>query len=585
MAKYSIGVDYGSLSGRAVLVDVETGEELATSILEYPHAVMETQLPDGTTLGVDWALQHPQDYLDVLGHTVPSVLKQANVSADDVIGVGIDFTACTVLPVKEDGTPLCFIDKYKSEPHAYVKLWKHHAAQDKANQLNETAARLGEKWLGRYGGKISSEWLFPKLWQILDENETLYNEMDYFIEAADWVVWQLTGAQTRNSCTAGYKAIWHKQDEYPSKEFFKELDPRLENVVEDKLNCPVTPIGVKAGEICEAAAALTGLKVGTAVAIANVDAHVCVPAVKIDGARKMLAIIGTSTCHMLLGDEEHEVPGMCGVVEDGILPGFYGYEAGQSCVGDHFAWFVKNCVSKACYDAAEAEGKDIHVYLTEKASQLAVGESGLVALDWWNGNRSVLVDVDLTGVMVGMTLLTKPEEMYRALIEATAYGTRKIIETFEQNGVPVDEFYAAGGIAEKNTMMMQIYADVIKKPVKISGSLQGPALGSAIFGSVAAGSVRGGYDSVFEASQVMGKLKDVVYTPIKENSEVYDQLFNEYSLLHDYFGRGENDVLKRLKEIKKNAKVKESKDNVVYLGEEQNVSSVVSEIEDQTKEA
>lgn len=585
MAKYSIGVDYGSLSGRAVLVDVETGEELATSILEYPHAVMETQLPDGTTLGVDWALQHPQDYLDVLGHTVPSVLKQANVSADDVIGVGIDFTACTVLPVKEDGTPLCFIDKYKSEPHAYVKLWKHHAAQDKANQLNETAARLGEKWLGRYGGKISSEWLFPKLWQILDENETLYNEMDYFIEAADWVVWQLTGAQTRNSCTAGYKAIWHKQDEYPSKEFFKELDPRLENVVEDKLNCPVTPIGVKAGEICEAAAALTGLKVGTAVAIANVDAHVCVPAVKIDGARKMLAIIGTSTCHMLLGDEEHEVPGMCGVVEDGILPGFYGYEAGQSCVGDHFAWFVKNCVSKACYDAAEAEGKDIHVYLTEKASQLAVGESGLVALDWWNGNRSVLVDVDLTGVMVGMTLLTKPEEMYRALIEATAYGTRKIIETFEQNGVPVDEFYAAGGIAEKNTMMMQIYADVIKKPVKISGSLQGPALGSAIFGSVAAGSVRGGYDSVFEASQVMGKLKDVVYRPIKENSEVYDQLFNEYSLLHDYFGRGENDVLKRLKEIKKNAKVKESKDNVVYLGEEQNVSSVVSEIEDQTKEA
>ncbi|MGL4372430.1 MAG: FGGY-family carbohydrate kinase, partial [Turicibacter sp.] len=314
-----------------------------------------------------------------------------------------------------------------------------------------------------------------------------------------------------------------------------------------------SPIGVKAGEISEKAAQLTGLRIGTAVAVGNVDAHVCVPAVKIDGSKKMLAIMGTSTCHMLLGDFEQEVPGMCGVVEDGILPGFYGYEAGQSCVGDHFAWFVKNCVSKDYHDQAKACGKDIHVYLTEKAEKLAIGESGLVALDWWNGNRSVLVDVDLTGVMVGMNLLTKPEEMYRALIEATAYGTRKIIETFEENGVLIDEFYAAGGIAEKNTMMMQIYADVIKKPVKISGSLQGPALGSAIFGSVAAGKERGGYESVFEASQVMGKLKDVVYEPIIENSEAYDCLYAEYTNLHDYFGRGSNDVMKRLKEIKKNA--------------------------------
>lgn len=581
MAKYSIGIDYGSLSGRAVLVNVQTGKEVATSILEYQHAVMENNLPDGTKLGVDWALQHPQDYLDVLSHTIPDVLKQADIDAEDVIGVGIDFTACTVLPVKSDGTPLCFLEQYKSEPHAYVKLWKHHAAQDKANQLNEVASQMGEEWLSRYGGKISSEWLFPKLWQILDESENIYNAMDYFIEAADWVVWQLTGQQTRNSCTAGYKAIWHKQDGYPSKEFFKSLDPRLENVVEEKLNCSVTPIGMKAGEITETAASLTGLKVGTAVAIANVDAHVCVPAVKIDGARKMLAIMGTSTCHMLLGDEEHEVPGMCGVVEDGILPGYYGYEAGQSCVGDHFAWFVKNCVSKEYYDAASAEGKDIHAYLTEKANQLSVGESGLVALDWWNGNRSVLVDVDLTGVMVGMTLLTKPEEMYRALIEATAYGTRKIIETFEQNGVPVDEFYAAGGIAEKNTMMMQIYADVIKKPIKISGSLQGPALGSAIFGSVAAGASNGGYDSVFEASKVMGKLKEVVYTPIPENSAVYDELFKEYSVLHDYFGRGTNDVLKRLKDIKKDAKeMKNHKKAHSFLIEDKCLTKVESNIKE-----
>ena len=551
MAKYVIGVDFGTLSGRALLVNVETGEELSTAVYEYPHAVMDEALPSGKELPPDWALQHPQDYLDVFAHTIPAVLKEAGVSAEDVIGVGIDFTACTLLPVKADGTPLCFLEQYKDEPHAYIKLWKHHAAQDKANKLNEIAERTGQKWLSRYGGKISSEWAFPKIWQTLDEAPHIYQEADYFIEAADWVIWQLTGVQTRNSCTAGYKAIWHKKEGYPEKEFFKALDPRLENVVEDKLNCPVSPLGSKAGEITEKAASLTGLKPGTAVAVANVDAHVTVPAVKIDGPGKMLAIMGTSTCHILLGTKEQTVPGMCGVVEDGVCPGYFGYEAGQSCVGDHFAWFVENCVSAEYYEAAKAEGLNIHQYLTKKAEQLKVGESGLLALDWWNGNRSVLVDVDLTGLMLGMTLQTKPEEMYRALIEATAYGTRKIIETFRENGVPVEEFYASGGISYKNPMAMQIYADIIKLPIKIGGSAQGPALGSAIFAAVAAGSERGGYDDVFEAARIMGKLRDTVYYPNPANSEVYDKLYKEYSILHDYFGRGANDVMKRLKEIKK----------------------------------
>ncbi|MFU0827732.1 MAG: Ribulokinase [Lachnoclostridium sp.] len=551
MPKYSIGVDFGTLSGRALLVNVETGEELADATLEYAHAVMDEELPSGKKLPPDWALQHPSDYLEVFGKTIPAVLKKSGVSPDDVIGIGIDFTACTMLPVKADGTPLCLIDQYKDEPHAYVKLWKHHAAQDKANKLNEIAMDMNQKWLARYGGKISSEWMFPKIWQILDEAPHIYEAADYFIEAADWVIWQLTGVQTRNSCTAGYKAIWHKKDGYPSKEFFKALDSRLENVVEEKLNCPISPLGSKAGEITEPAAALTGLKVGTAVAVANVDAHVTVPAVKIDGPGKLLAIMGTSTCHILLGTEEHNVPGMCGVVEDGVCPGYYGYEAGQSCVGDHFAWFVENCVSEEYYAAARKEGLNIHQYLTKKAEKLKVGQSGLLALDWWNGNRSVLVDVDLTGMLLGMTLQTKPEEIYRALIEATAYGTRKIIETFRANGVEVNEFYASGGISLKNPMAMQIYADIINLPIKIGGTTQGPALGSAIFGAVAAGSARGGYDDVFKAGSVMGKLKDIVYTPNPENVKIYDLLYQEYSRLHDYFGRGENDVMKRLKEIKK----------------------------------
>lgn len=551
MAKYTIGIDFGSLSGRAVLADTQSGAEIAMSEFDYPHGVMDQALPDGTKLGVDWALQDPRDYIDVLARTIPDLLRQTGAAPEDVVGIGTDFTACTVLPVKDDGTPLCFLPEFRANPHAYVKLWKHHAAQREANRLNEIAAARGETWLARYGGKISSEWELPKLWQVLEEAPDVYRAMDHWVEAADWIVWQLTGVQTRNSCTAGYKAMWHKREGYPDPSFFKALDPRLENVIQEKLRCPVTPLGRRAGGLTAKMAALTGLRAGTAVSIGNVDAHVTVPAVKIDGVGKLLGIMGTSTCHILLGEAERMTPGMCGVVEDGVLPGFFGYEAGQSCVGDHFAWLVKNCVPESYQAAAKARGLDIHAHLTELADALLPGESGLVALDWWNGNRSVLVDADLAGLMVGMTLRTRPEEMYRALIEATAFGTRKIVETFRQSGVPIDEFYASGGISQKNAMAMQIYADVLRMPVRIAGSPQGPALGSAIFGAVAAGRAAGGYDDIFEAARHMGKLRDAVYRPNRRHAALYDRLYGEYSSLHDYFGRGANDVMKRLKRLKK----------------------------------
>lgn len=550
--KYAIGVDFGTLSGRAVLVELDTGNEIATAVKEYPHGVMDEHLPGGNVkLEHDWALQHPQDYLDVFSQTIPAVLKESGVSPEDVIGVGVDFTACTILPIDKSGQPLCFDKKLESNPHAYVKLWKHHAAQDEANKLNEIAEKRGEEFLKLYGGKISSEWMIPKIWQVLDEAPEIYEHADRFLEATDWVVLQLTGQEMRNSCTAGYKAIWHKKMGYPSKDFFKALDPRLENVVEEKLSTDIYPIGSKAGEITEEAAKLTGLKPGTAVAVGNVDAHVAVPAVGITDAGKMLMIIGTSTCHMLLGNEEKMVPGMCGVVEDGIIPGYMGYEAGQSCVGDHFQWFIENCVPAEYTNEAKECGVSIHKVLREKASKLKPGQSGLVALDWWNGNRSVLVDVDLTGMIVGCTLLTKAEEIYRALIEATAYGTRMIIDTFEENGVPIEELYAAGGIAQKDEMMMQIYADVTNREIRISESTQTPALGSAMFGAVAAGAERGGYDSIVDAAKVMAKVRENIYKPIPENVELYEKLYQEYKILHDYFGRGENDVMKRLKEIKK----------------------------------
>jgi L-ribulokinase len=524
---------------------------MASSTRNYRARIYAWSQP-GTDIRLepDWALQDPNDYLEVFKQTIPAVLKESGVDSQDVIGLGIDFTACTMLPTKADGTPLCFLPEWRENPHAWVKLWKHHAAQPEANKLNEIAGELGYAFLDRYGGKISSEWFFPKAWQILDEAPEAYEAADRLLEGADWVVWQLTGEEKRNSCTAGYKAIWSKREGFPPNEFFKALDPRMENIIEEKMSSDIYPLGANAGGLTEEAAGWTGLKPGTAVAIANVDAHVSVPAATVAEPGRMVIIMGTSNCHMVLGTEESVVPGMCGYVEDGIVPGFFGYEAGQSCVGDHFAWFVENCVPAAYEREAKDRGLDVHQLLEEKATHLKPGESGLVALDWWNGNRSVLVDVDLTGVLLGATLATKPEEIYRALIEATAYGTRIIIETFEENGVPVTEIVATGGLPDRNKLLMQVYADVTGRPIHIAETRQGGAFGSAMHGAVAAGKAAGGYDSIAEASNHMARLRDEEYRPIPENKEVYDQLFAEYVTLHDYFGRGTNDVMKRLKDLK-----------------------------------
>jgi len=549
--KYAVGIDFGTESGRAVLVDVTTGEEVATAVHAYPDGVIDESLPgSGIELPPDFALQNPADYIEVLRVTIPAVLRQGRVVPDDVIGIGTDFTACTMLPIDEWGTPLCVKPAWRDNPYAWVKIWKHHAAQPEANELNRTARERGETFLRRYGGKISSEWLFPKILETLRKAPEVYEAADRYVEAADWIVIQLTGEERRNSCTAGYKAIWSKREGYPDADFFAALDPRLGDVIDEKLSQDITPLGQRAGGLTQEMAKITGLLPGTAVSVGNVDAHVSVPAATVVEPGRMVIIMGTSNCHMVLGDEERLVPGMCGVVEDGIIPGYFGYEAGQSCVGDHFAWFVDNCAPAAYREEAEAQGLNLHELLEQKAARQKPGEHGLLALDWWNGNRSVLVDVDLTGLLVGATLATKPEDIYRALIEATAYGTRVIIEAFEENGVAVDGIVACGGLPERNKLLMQIYADVSGREIRVSASQQTPALGSAMFGAVAAGTEAGGYDSIFEAAQHMARLKDDVYRPIAEHAAVYDKLYADYTRLHDYFGRGENDVMKRLKALR-----------------------------------
>ncbi len=548
--QYVVGVDFGTLSGRAVVVRVADGAELGTAVYEYKHGVIENRLPGSdVALGPAWALQAPSNWRDVLRNAVPEAVAAAGVPVTDVIGIGTDFTACTVLPTLADGTPLCEVRGMWFRPHAWPKLWKHHAAQPQADRINAVAEERGESWLPRYGGRISSEWQFAKALQVLEEDPETYRRADRWIEAADWIIWQLTGVETRNVCTAGYKGI-HTEDGYPSREYLEALNPAFGDFTA-KLEHPLSPLGGLAGRLTTEAAALTGLPAGIAVAVGNVDAHVTAAAADAVRPGQLVAIMGTSTCHVMSSEQLAEVPGMCGVVKDGIVDGLWGYEAGQSAVGDIFGWFVDTCVPPEYHAEAERRGQSVHDYLASLAEQQAVGRHGLIALDWHNGNRSVLVDHDLSAVVIGQTLETRPEDTYRALIEATAYGTRTILDAFEKSGVPVEEFIVAGGLL-KNQFLMQIYADILRRPLSVIRSSQGPALGSAIHAAVAAGA----YSDVPTAAAEMGGRTEAAFVPDPDRAEVYDRLYAEYRALHDYFAgerHGGSGVLHRLRALKNEA--------------------------------
>jgi L-ribulokinase len=551
-ARYVVGVDFGTLSGRAVVVRVSDGAEMGSAVHDYPHAVMERELAVGPAAGSalppDWALQVPADYVDVLSHAVPAAVREAGVTPDSVIGIATDFTSCTVLPTTADGTPLSELPDFADRPHAYVKLWKHHAAQGQADRINALAHERGEPWLNRYGGLISSEWQFAKGLQILEEDPDVYAATEHFVEAADWIVWQLCGSYVRNACCVGYKGIY-QDGAHPDHDFLSALNPDFADFVSDKLEHSIGQLGDVAGRLTEQAAAWTGLPAGIVVAVGNVDAHVTAPAADACEPGQMTAIMGTSTCHVMTSEQLAEVPGMCGVVDGGIVAGLWGYEAGQSGVGDIFGWFTNTAVPAAYERAAEERGLSLHEYLTELAAGQQVGQHGLVALDWHSGNRSVLVDHELSGVVVGQTLATRPEDTYRALLEATAFGTRTIVEAFRGAGVAVDELVVAGGLLQ-NQLLMQIYADVTRLPLSTIVSSQGPALGSAIHAAVAAGA----YPDVRAAATAMGGRSVEAYTPDEDNARRYDALYAEYQRLHDYFGRPgaeHNEVMHRLRAIRR----------------------------------
>jgi len=450
--------------------------------------------------------------------------------------------------VKKDLTPLCKLDAFCGRPNAWVKLWKHHAADKQADRLNQIARERQEPFLQWYGGKISSEWFVPKVMQTLEEDPEVYRAADYFMEASEWIVAVLSGRLHRNNCAAGYKCMWSREEGYPSNEFFEALHPELAHFVEQKLPAEIKTIGERVGSLTIEAAKLTGLPAGIAVAAGILDAHASMPAMGITKPKEMMMAMGTSLCHILNGTTRSAVEGICGCVYSGAMPGSYQYETGQPASGDILNWFVDHCVPPAYFEQAEAEGINIYAYLDKLAEKVAPGSNGLVALDWWNGNRSTLVDINLSGLMIGMTLATRTEEMYRALVEASAFGTRYILEACQRGGVEVETIYASGGLSYKSPFWVQLFTDVLDRPIHVSAEKHTAAIGAAILAAVAAGSGDGGYDNFDDACSNMKTSVSKTYVPNGVHKEKYDRVYAFYRELYSLFGQ-ENQIMRRLKEL------------------------------------
>jgi L-ribulokinase len=564
MSKFTIGLDFGTNSVRAVIVRVEDGEEVATSVWNYKRG------EDGVIVDPKdphLARQDPRDYVEGLEGCVKAAIAIAketckDFSPEDVIGIGVDTTGSTPLPIDENGTPLAFYDEFKDEPNAMAWLWKDHTSFAEAEEITRKASEMRPHYLAKYGGRYSSEWFWAKIWHCSKVAPKVYEAAYTWVEIADWIPALLTGTThpsvlKRCICAAGHKGMFNPAwGGYPDEEFIAALDPILLKV-RKTLPDKAYHIGHKAGGLTKEWAEKLGLREGIPVAIGAFDAHLggvgsgVAPGI-------LVKIIGTSTCDITVWPLEEplpDIPGLCGIVPESVLPGYHGLEAGQSAVGDIFNWFVREIKPWG-----EIEGS--HETLSEKAKQLLPGESGLLALDWHNGNRTILVDQRLTGLILGLTLHTEPAEIYRALIEATAFGARVIMERFEEYGVKINRIIACGGIPEKNPLVMQIYADVLNRTIEIARSSQTCALGAAIAGAVVAGKEVGGYDNFQEALEKMTSVRDEKYVPNPRHVRIYDRLYRLYRRLHDIFGTQtytDNlyDLMKELLDIRDKVRVGE----------------------------
>ena len=523
--RFSIGFDFGTESVRVLITNVRNGKIAGQAVDNYRHGVIDSLLPSsGEKLPPDYALQHPQDWLDSSASACQTAMRDGKITPDSIVGVGVDFTSCTMLPTLADGTPLSLLDRFKNEPLAWPKLWKHHGAKAETDRMNQIARDRKEPWLARYGGAIGLEWFFPKMLETLNHAPKIFDAAQVWLEAGDWFVWQLIDGPfprcsaenvVRSTCQAGYKAMYHDAG-YPSRAYFAAVNPKLDIAVETTLTGVLMPPGNPAGALTDAAAKLLGLRASIPIATAIIDAHAGVPGAGVASPSTMVMVLGTSSCHMMNSRVEKLVPGICGVVEDGILPGYFGYETGQASVGDAFAW------------VARTSGRS-HSALNDLAAKLEPGSGRVMAIDWLNGCRTPLMDARVAGGFLGVTLATRPEQLYRAMMEATAFGLRWICDTLRDAGVPVRRFVAAGGLPGKSPLLMQIYADVLDARIRLAPTDQSVALGAAILGALAAGADATGHHSISQAIYAMApEREDLVYRPDLVARKKYEKLYQIY---------------------------------------------------------
>ncbi len=543
MSKYAVGLDFGTNSCRALIVNVENGNELASHVFSYPTGEAGVIVDDKNP---NLARQNPADYLEGIEVTIRHAISKAKVADQrfdsmDIIGIGVDTTGSSPMPVDEQGDALCFKEEFKNNPAAYVWLWKDHTSYQEAAQITELAAKIRPQFLAKIGGAYSSEWWWSKILHCKNVAPEVYNNAFSWVEICDWIPANLVGnlnpANIRRSiCAAGHKAMFNDSwNGLPDKEFLDELSSGL-GKLRDRLFPQAYSAEQKIGNLSAEWAEKLGLSTNVAVAVGAFDAHMgAVGAGVKEGT--LVKILGTSTCDIMIspkGKNLNDIPGVCGIVDGSVMNNYFGIEAGQSAVGDIFLWFVNNLVPESYGKTQEEKFNN----LEKEASKLKPGETGLLALDWNNGNRTILVDVRLGGLLLGQTLYTQPHEIYRALIEATAFGALAIIDRIEEYGVPIKEVVNCGGLASKNPLLMQIYADITNRPMKISKSDQTPALGAAMFSAVAAGKNSGGYNSIEEAQKCMTGTTSV-FNPIHENVDVYKKLYKLYKQMHDGFGTKE----------------------------------------------
>ena len=549
MSKCVFGFDFGTMSCRGVALSLDDGKLLASAEKEYSNGVISGNLPNSdVVLPPEWFLQSPEDWIESMEFVSKKMLSDGGISPDDVVGLGTDFTNCTLLPVLSDGTPLCMIDKYKHCPNAWPKLWKHHGAQKYAEEIEDYAKKHTD-WLKIYfGGSVSSEWVFPKVMQVLREDPEIYQAADYFIEAVDWIVQWMTGEVTRNYGILGVNAFWIKGRGFPDNDFLGALAPELKNIGEMKLSGHLLKPGDAAGRLTKKAADRLGLTERTVIAAGHGDSAVVASGIGVTQSGSMILVMGTSTCHQMLYKDLQPIDGVCSIAADGMIPGLYSYESGQPATGDVFSWFAHNCVPAEYKAEATLRGVNVLESLGAKAAALRPAECGILALDWLNGNRSILSNYNLSGAMIGLTISTKPEEIYRSLVEANLFGSRMILENHERGGVKIDRVHAVGGIPAKSPWIMQTCADILGREISVPCIDNISARGAAVCGAVAVGGTEGCAD-FYEAAERLVPKTERIYTPVPDNVIVYDELYRFYTELHDMFGRNSK-MMKILKDLR-----------------------------------